>query len=128
MKLRDRLIGHRQPGPFLVLRLVRPMNEAWLMADAAGFAQHFGVLPARIPAAPEERPRPKADLLRGCQSARRRAVRADLVRPDGAPGPWYVQGLNTFAREAWDVDRARERSPSLDRAIARLEAMRRGLG
>ena len=42
----------------------------------------------------------------------------------GRASPEYVARINEFARDHWSVERARDHSPSLERAIGRLELMR----
>ncbi len=38
-------------------------------------------------------------------------------------GPLYAAELSAFVATAWDIDRAAEQSPSLNRCISRLRAL-----
>ena len=127
VELRTALIGHQSHESGFELRLACSMTEAWLLADAKGFADHFKISLKKIPGSPDELPHAKRELLHLCRTSRSRQVRANMVRADNTPGPLYVSCLNEFARERWNVVRAQERSPSLRRTVARLESMRRRL-
>ncbi|MBF0695929.1 hypothetical protein IR146_00860 [Actinomyces bowdenii] len=122
--LREELIGpHPHDGAF-ELRLACSMMEAWLLADADGFSRFFHVPMKKITDRPDDLEHAKRELLRLCRHSRSSSVRRDVVRRDGSPGPEYVARINGFAREHWNVERARDHSPSLERAIGRLELMR----
>ena len=124
VELRAALIGPRPHDGGFELRLACSMTEAWLLADAEGFADYFHVSAKKIPSRPDELPHAKRELLRLCQSSHSRLTRGDMVRADGRPGPLYVIHLNTFAREHWDIAKAHECSPSLRRTVMRLRSMR----
>lgn len=110
-------------SPSFLLRVVHPMSEGWLLADAEGFAEHFGVRAAAVPRAPESLSHPKATVLQLCAKSRYRAVRSDMVTADGRTGPLYVVRVNEFAREHWDVGKAATNSDSLRRAVDRIRRL-----
>ena len=116
-RLRRELLPHGQPDG-LCLRLPVRSLEAWLLADADAFAQHFRIRPAVLPEAPDEQDNAKRALVRACTRSASRLIRMRMARPDDKPGPEYTEGLRTFILDAWDPVRAAERSPSLRRALA----------
>lgn len=124
VELRMALIGSRPHDGGFELRFACSMTEAWLLADAENFSDHFKVPAQKVPRAPDQLRHAKRELLRLCRSSRSRRIRDDMTRADGAPGPLYVIRLNEFALKRWDVVKAQERSPSLRRTIARLTSMR----
>ncbi|AMD88225.1 hypothetical protein [Actinomyces radicidentis] len=127
VELHSKLIGARPHGAGFELRFACSMTEAWLLADGAGFASFFRVAPARLPRTPDSLPHAKHELIRLCQTSRSRSIRGAMARQDGSPGPLYVSTLNDFARTAWNVEDARDSSPSLSRSLERLVALRREL-
>ncbi|MET4167396.1 hypothetical protein ABID74_003323 [Gordonia terrae] len=111
------------------LRVVHPMTEAWLLADADGFAQYFGVVKSNIPSDPEALKHPKATLLSLCSSSKKKDIREEVVRNDGKAGPLYVDHVNEFALLHWNVSAASSRSDSLLRAYNRVRELNaRALG
>lgn len=106
--------------PLFRLRIVHPMTEGWLLADADGFSSYFGVSKAAIPRDPESLAHPKETLLALCSRSRKRDIRQEVVRRDGKAGPLYVEHLNEFAVQHWSVEAAASRSESLRRALDRV--------
>ncbi len=122
--LRDQLSkDFTVPHPRFALRIAHTMTEAWLLADAAGFARFFHVRPARVPAQPEALAHAKRSLLEVCMSSSSRMIRHDLVTSDGQTGPLYVSRLNEFASQHWDVEAAADNSQSLSRAIESIRQL-----
>ncbi len=105
------------------LRIAHSMTEAWLLADQQGFADYFGVSAGKIPRDPESLPHAKKAVLQLCADSRLRAIRQDMVTSAGETGPLYVQRINEFASQTWDVESARSNSDSLQRAVERLKEM-----
>ena len=124
VELRRQLIGDRPHDGAFELRFPTSMTEAWFLADAIGFAAHFRITRGRIPAVPDDLEHAKRSLLGLCQQSKSRALREDVVRPSGRPGPLYVLRMNEFAKMSWDIERASEHSPSLRRTVNRLSEMR----
>lgn len=119
--LRQLLLPHPQ-APLLSLRLAVRSLEAWLLADGAAFAEHFGVRPTHVPADPEREEHPKRSLVAACARSGQRSVRQGMARPDGRPGPEYTAMLDRFVREGWDPAGARRNAPSLSRAWSDITA------
>jgi hypothetical protein len=113
--------GKKFPERLLMRVPVREI-EAWLLADREGMADMLGVSEAKIPADPDALSDPKQALLNVAKSARR-DVRSELLIAKGSissQGIGYNRTLSEYVRSIWEIDRARQRSPSLDRAIKRL--------
>jgi len=87
VELRRQLIGDRPHDGAFELRFPTSMTEAWFLADAIGFAAHFRITRGRIPAVPDDLEHAKRSLLGLCQQSKSRALREDVVRPSGRPGP-----------------------------------------
>ena len=110
----------------MCFRLAVRSIEAWLMADSKAFADFFAVrrqLPYRV----DELNDPKTSLINLCRSSRRKAIREGVPpRQDSGRrvGPEYVAIVQEFVRRSWCPDRARRRSPSLDRALVSLNRLR----
>lgn len=96
--------------------------EAWVLADAVGLDRHAGINSASVPEAPDDILDPKRALVASARYARR-AFR-DIVVP--APrsvipvGPAYNPAVTRFIREDWRLERALERSPSLQSFLDRI--------
>lgn len=124
VELRDDLLfGIDAHNPRFALRIAHSMTEAWLMADRRGFAGFFGVSSDRLRTPPEDLPHAKQTLLQLCRNSRKRAIRTGVVRPDGVIGAEYVNIINEFARDHWDVKDAMENSPSLRRAVEAISGL-----
>jgi len=119
-------IEEASPSRKFLLQLVHPMTESWLLADTAGFASHFQIKHHRVPRDPESLSHAKATLLGLCQESQSRLVRKDMVCHD-QPGPLYVLRLHEYARERWNAAVAAQASPSLKRAVSRLQTWRESL-
>lgn len=107
----------------LCLRLAVRTIEAWFLADADAFAEHFAVPLARIPAAPEDLLRPEVELAQLCRSSRRRDIRVGVAAPPGSkdPGPEYTSVITDFCASAWRPDVAAGAAPSPARALREID-------
>lgn len=128
VELRGRLLDRvGRPNPGLLLRIVHPMSEAWLLADREGIAEYFSLSVSKVPSEPETLQDPKQTLLELARHSRSRTIREDVVIDDGAggvrTGPLYVARLNEFAQQHWSAERAARRSDSLRRAIERIRSL-----
>jgi hypothetical protein len=105
------------------LRLAVPESESWVLADRERAASFFGVSIAQIAAQPEALPDPKREVLRLARKSSVRRVREEVVSQVdiNKQGSGYNVHLCDFVRSAWRVNRAAERSPSLARAVRKLE-------
>ncbi len=112
-------------SPALCLRLAVRTLEAWLLADAEAFSQHFSISRSKVPVFPEELDQPKEALINVCRTSRRRDVREAMVPPKGTrgPGPEYTAYLSHFCRVAWRADVAATTAPSLGRALKEIDRL-----
>ena len=100
------------------------MIEAWLLADRTAFANFLGVSHRLVPLQPDLETDPKSVTVALAGRSRSRMIRADLVPPDESTsrvGKNYTGRLTEFVQSQWKITRARQSSPSLDRAIRALE-------
>lgn len=110
------------PENFLFRVAVREV-ESWLVGDRMQLAMFFGISAAKIQLHPESIPHPKEYLLRLAASAKAE-IRRDLLPKDGAlalQGFGYNERLTDFVDNFWSPTRAGAVSPSLKKAISRLE-------
>ena len=119
------LRGLARPSTMLVRVAVREV-ESWLLADHEAIEILLGRRPTpRLPMQTDRIANPKAFLLGlACKAARE--VRLDLCTESGAEvrqGIGYNARLGGFVREAWDPQRAAQRSDSLRRARQRLREL-----
>ena len=124
-RLARRLFSGGVP-PRVCLRIPVRSMESWMLADTAGFSEVFSVNRNRLPDRPDEVENAKLYLVNACRSSRQSAVRNTIAPRRGsgrAVGPEYASRISSFARHAWDPERAAERSPSLARAIRALERL-----
>ena len=110
----------------LLLRVVVPEIESWLLADCDGMAAFLSVSPALIPTSPETLTNPKQTLVNLARRSRRRNVKAAMVPTEGVSavvGPEYVAALQEFVISLWDASAAGLHSRSLDRTLLRLRSL-----
>jgi hypothetical protein len=117
----------------MLLRVAVTQSEAWLMADREAYAKFCGLAVRQIPVNPESVRDPKRliqDLGERGEARQLHKHLVDLGRVGvpmwGRLGEWHAQ----FAEEHWDPIRAANsnRSPSLTRALARLQELVAGDG
>ena len=112
------------PAQLMRLRIAIRTTEAWLMADPTALRAHFRLGRIAIPEAPDELAETKITMLRILARARPTDTAAALVRRKGetlSPGPEYTVLLSEFATTSWRPEIAAAKSPSLARAISRLQ-------
>jgi len=108
------------PAPQLCFRVAVRQVEAWLMADAETLAAYLGVMPRRIPVAPETLPNAKVEMVNIARRSRRSAIRQDMVPRQGsgrAVGPAYTSRMIEYAERHWRPKVAAQHADSLRRAI-----------
>lgn len=110
----------------MLLRLAVTEAESWVIADREGAAQALAIPLTRLPHRPDEEPDPKRLLLTLAARSRKRAIREELVSSvdRNKPGSGYNLHLSAFVRSHWDAHRAAQTSPSLARAVERIEALK----
>lgn len=124
-ELRRRLIG--RGVRWMCLRLAVRETESWLMADAEGLSRFLSAPVADIPADPDAEDDAKGALVRAASHSHRSDVRRMMVpapHMTAKVGPLYQARIMDFAWDVWSPAAARQRSPSLDRALVALERMR----
>lgn len=110
----------------MCFRLAVRSIEAWLMADSEAFADFFAVR-RRPPDRVDELDDPKTSLINLCRKSRRKQISEGVPPRQGSGrrvGPEYVAIVQEFVRRSWCPNRARRRSPSLDRALSSLDQLR----
>ena len=110
----------------MCFRLAVRSSEAWLMADSDSFTDFFAV-GKRVPADVDELPDPKRVLTDLCRKSQKREIREGVPPRLGSGrrvGPEYVAVMQDFVQQAWCPDRARQRSPSLERALTSLDRLK----
>jgi hypothetical protein len=114
----------------LLLRVVVPEIESWLLADREDMAAFLGISPTLLPDAPETLSDPKRTLVALARRSRRRGVKAAMAPAEGVSavvGPEYVAVLQEFVGKAWSVEIAAINAPSLQRTVMRLWALENNL-
>jgi len=114
-----------EPHANLIFRVAVREIESWLLADREGFADFLGISVTKVPTEPDQIADPKQCLVNLARRSRRRTLRESIVPRQGSTalqGPDYNGCLGEFVRNQWDRDSAAGRSPSLNRAWARLIA------
>lgn len=108
-----------------VLRLAVAEAESWLLADRQGFAAAFQVPLNKLPHKSDDIDDPKRLVLSLVARSKKRLFREEVVsRNDTSkPGTGYNLHLRAFVRGQWNPLRARQVSPSLDRALRCLQTL-----
>jgi hypothetical protein len=109
--------------PGLLLRIAVREVEAWLLADCDGISNFLSVARNKIPQNPETEVDPKRTLINLARKSRKRRLATEIAPEAGSSasiGPFYNVHLSEYVRAIWDVNRAREAAPSLERAFSRL--------
>lgn len=118
-----------EPAPLMMFTIAVRAVEAWLLADRHRIATFLGVTESSVPGDPEALDNPKHTLVQLAQRSRRRNIRKDFVPRPGSGrsvGPGYSSRLIEFiyhVAAGWRPEVAAERSPSLHRVLARLQAV-----
>lgn len=112
-----------RPIDQLLLRFAVVEAESWLLADRKGLADALKVPLSGIPREPDAEGDPKRVILNLSRKSTNRTVREELVSPSNPSraGTGYGFHLSQFVRHKWNPVVAAEASPSLARAIRRLE-------
>jgi hypothetical protein len=107
----------------MVLRIVVPTIEAWLIADREALAKQLGIRTAILPQLPEQCANLKALLVHAALQSRKRDIRTDftpILVSGRREGPGYAQQLIDFIEGSWSPERAAQHAPSLRRALRRI--------
>lgn len=116
---------HGDISPNLIYRFAVMETEAWVMAHRRAFAKFTKIPESRIPENPDEVPQPKECLVDLASRYCTPVLKGELVPATGATskvGPGYNAQLGEFVRKHWRAGMAARNSPSLSRAMQRLQA------
>lgn len=126
-ELIERYLGHHLAAGF-ILRIAVRMIESWLLADREAAAITLGVPVQKIPLQPDTVPHPKRHLIDLARRSSKASVRRALV-PDPQSGALvgigYRQFIERYVHKSWRPQVAAESSPSLRRALTKIDATRR---
>lgn len=109
--------------PNFLLRFAVNELESWLLADHDNFARLLGVRANKIASQPDMLPDPKRHIAELARLSRQEAIKKDLISATGRQGKHYLPIMEKFINEAWDIEAAMRRSPSLNRCVARLRSL-----
>ena len=110
--------------PNLLFRVAVREVEAWVLGCRESFAAFLGVPVTRIPIHVDEIPNPKEFIVNLARRSKRQDVRRDLVPERGSVakvGRGYNERLMDYVERHWEPAVARERSPSLRKAMKALD-------
>lgn len=125
VRISDELRGTLPPAGFM-LRLAVREAESWVLADGDRLAEFFGISPARVPLRPDDELDPKLSVLGLARHAKVGCLRREMISEFNAnkPGSGYNFHLSKFVDTHWSPVRAAANSPSLARAVEKLEALK----
>jgi hypothetical protein len=110
-----------------LFRIAVRETESWVLSDRMAFARFLGVAPAGIPNNPDDLSSdPKVALLKLVRRSSNRELKHDILPPRGSTSPvglGYNSQLIRFVRSHWKSDRAAKHSPSLSRALIRVQEL-----
>jgi hypothetical protein len=116
--LNDWLVGPKDPN--LLFRVAVREVESWILADPERFSEFLGIRKALIPTNTDGIADPKAVVVDLARKSRSRDIRDRIVPKRGSTatqGPDYNGCLGSFVRRHWDLNTAKENSPSLARTV-----------
>ncbi len=114
---------NHDPHSNLIFRVAVMEVEAWIMADREAFARYLNIPVNKIPHEVDSIADPKQFLVNLARRSRNTNIRKDLAPQSGSTatvGPDYNSKLSSFIIEEWDINVARNHSPSLNRTFARI--------
>jgi hypothetical protein len=112
----------------MLFRVVVCEIESWLLADRTNFSKFIGVSQDRLSTAPEALDDPKRAVVNLAKKSRNRHIRQAIVPSKDSSaqvGSLYASEMIRFIGEHWDLQAARQYSPSLDKCMKRLEQLKR---
>lgn len=104
--------------PKMLLRVVVRELESWLLADRENMADFLQIATSKVPANPEILTDPKLILVNLARHSRKKQIREALVPEIGSTssvGRLYTSEIIRFISLKWNITRARQNAPSLDR-------------
>jgi hypothetical protein len=117
------LAGHTAPEN-LIFRVAVREAESWLFADKTEFAKFLSIPESNFPDNPDEIGDPKSELLNIIRKKGRKTWHSAMLPGVRTHiGPEYNDRLCAFIRGHWSPAKARDKSPSLDRALSAIEIL-----
>ena len=113
-----------------VFRVAVRELESWLMADRNTFAEFAHIALAKVPLQPDGITDPKQTLINLSRHSRSSKIRNGMVPARGtsaSEGVSYTPLLTAYCRNHWRPDIAAEASPSLSKALTRLNELHQRL-
>ena len=98
--------------------------ESWILAHREAVSEFLSVPVRHIPENTDTIPRPKEFLVALARKSRSKSIRRDIAprrNSTARVGPDYNGRLSTFVTECWEAGIAIDASPSLERALRRIE-------
>jgi len=115
--------GATQLPKNLLFRIAVREVEAWLLADKMGVSEFLHIDINKVPDNPETEDDPKQTLINLARKSKKPKLLQGFI-PDtssSAPiGPLYNSCCISFVNTQWNIMRARQNAPSLDRALLRI--------
>lgn len=110
--------------PNLLFRIAVHEVESWLLADQSGLARFLAISKELITTQVDEIQNPKEYLIEIAKKSKKRDLREAIV-PNPAStarvGPDYNGCLINFIHQYWNIEKARNNSPSLNRTIITIQ-------
>lgn len=123
-ELRNSLLP--QSARFMCFRLAVRSTEAWLMADSDTLSDYLHISKTKISHEPDFIHHAKDEMVNLARLSRKPTIQADMVpgpKDHRRTGKSYESRIIDYAIRFWRPEVARERSPSLARAILALRRM-----
>jgi len=122
--LREQWLPH--PNQYMYFRVAVRAVEAWLLADRESLARFLSVPLEKVPTSPDSLENPKATMIQLARQSSRREIQKDMVpTPSGGrkEGPAYASRMIEFVTYYWDIEKAKDHSPSLQRCCDSLKRL-----
>jgi hypothetical protein len=122
--LREQWLPH--PNQYMYFRVAVRAVEAWLLADRESLARFLSVPLEKVPTSPDSLDDPKATIIQLARQSSRREIQKDMVpTPSGGrkEGPAYASRMIEFVTYYWDIEKAKDHSPSLQRCCDSLKRL-----
>jgi hypothetical protein len=102
------------------------MIESWLLADREAAAGVLGVPVQKLPREPDTLAHPKREVINLARRSSKASVRRALLpepQSGALVGVDYRTFMERYIRDSWRPRAAAESSPSLRRALAKIDAL-----
>ncbi|MCT7951767.1 DUF4276 family protein [Ancylothrix sp. C2] len=106
--------------PNLIFRIAVREVEAWLLAHRETFAKYVGISKDLIPRNADEIADPKQTLINLVRKSKKRDLKEAIVPADNSTakiGKDYNGQLIQFVKNHWQIELAKQNSPSLEKAM-----------